>query len=168
MPADIKTRDARIDELDSVSKLLEESYREYSSLVPVEAWEPYRQDILDVRGRLRDSDLIVAELDGNLVGAVTLYLHGSPSLPWPEGWAGIRLLGVLPGVRKKGVGVALMNECVRRCRDAGLKTIGLHTTTAMAVARRLYERMGFVRVPQYDFAPEDGDEVIVMAYRLDI
>ncbi len=168
MPEDIKTRDVKIDELDSVSRLLEESYREYSSLVPVESWESYRQDILDVRGRLRDSELIVAELDGNLVGAVTLYLHGSPSLPWPDGWAGIRLLAVLPGFRTRGVGVALMDECVRRCRNAGIRTIGLHTTTAMAVARRLYERMGFVRVPQYDFAPDDGDEVVVMAYRMDI
>ncbi len=168
MPEKIKTRDARIDEIDSVSTLLEESYREYASLVPAEAWESYRQDILDVRGRLRDSELIVAEFDGRLVGAVTLYLHGSPSLSWPEGWAGIRLLGVLPGYRRKGVGAALMDECVRRCRNAGLTTIGLHTTTAMAGARRIYERMGFVRVPQYDFAPDDGDEAVVLAYRLDI
>ncbi len=168
MPEEIKTRDARADELDRVSGLLEESYREYASLVPPEAWESYRQDILNVRGRLSDSELIVAELDGDLVGAVTLYLHGSPSLPWPKGWAAIRLLGVLPAFRKKGVGLALMDECVRRCRRVGLNTIGLHTTTAMAVARRLYERMGFVRVPQYDFAPDDEDEVVVMAYRLDI
>ncbi len=166
MNSSIKTRDARTDELDAVGKLLEDAYREYSSLVPAEAWESYRQDIVDVRSRLAESQLVVAELNGELAGAVTLYLHGSNSLPWPSDWAGIRLLGVRPGIRGKGVGSALMNECVRRCRTAGLRVIGLHTTVAMDVARRLYEKMGFVRTPEYDFHPDDG--VVVMAYRLDI
>jgi hypothetical protein len=35
----------------------------------------------------------------------------------------------------------------------------------MAVARGMYERMGFVRVPAYDFFPGPGVEVL--AYRLD-
>jgi glutamine synthetase len=33
-------------------------------------------------------------------------------------------------------------------------------------AIRLYERMGFVRVPEFDFHP--APEVVVMAYRLDL
>ncbi len=100
-----------------------------------------------------------------MAGAVTLYLDGSETLSWRPGWAGIRLLGVGPAFRGKGVGKALMEECVRRCRAAAIKNIGLHTTTAMDVARRMYESMGFVRVPEFDFHPDA--EVVVMAYRLE-
>jgi hypothetical protein len=40
----------------------------------------------------------------------------------------------------------------------------LHTTQLMAVARTMYERMGFTRVPEHDFSPVPGFHV--MAYRL--
>jgi len=60
----------------------------------------------------------------------------------------------------------LMEECIRRCRKQGIATIGLHTTEMMDVARRMYEKMGFVRVPELDVHPGPG--VVVMAYRLDL
>ena len=161
----VRVRDARPDDLHSVAQLLKEAYGQYSILMPVDAWQSYLQDIMDVEARLSESQLIVADVDGRLSGAVTLYLKGS-DLSWPAGWAGIRLLGVHPDGRGKGVGRALMDECIRRSRVAGLKAVGLHTTTAMDVGRRLYERMGFVRVPEFDFHP--SEDVVVMAYCLDI
>lgn len=36
----------------------------------------------------------------------------------------------------------------------------------MHVAKGMYERMGFIRIPEYDFHPAPG--VVVMAYRLDL
>jgi hypothetical protein len=42
--------------------------------------------------------------------------------------------------------------------------MALHTTQMMQVARAMYERMGFVRVPEFDFSPVPG--FLVMAYRL--
>ena len=36
----------------------------------------------------------------------------------------------------------------------------------MAVARRLYERMGFVRAPALDFEPAPG--VLIQGFRLDV
>jgi ribosomal protein S18 acetylase RimI-like enzyme len=59
-----------------------------------------------------------------------------------------------------------MEYCINRCRELGIKTIGLHTATLMDVARRMYERMGFVRVQEYDFHPTP--DTVVMAYRLDL
>lgn len=166
MAEQIHIRDARSDELDRVASLLKDAYQQYAPLMPPDAWELYVQDIMDVTGRLSESQLIVADIDSRLAGAVTLYLKGWESLSWPEGWAGIRLLGVHPDFRGRGVGKAVMEECVRRGRSAGLRAIGLHTTTAMDVARRLYEKMGFVRVPEFDFHPDD--RIVVMAYRLDM
>jgi ribosomal protein S18 acetylase RimI-like enzyme len=160
-------RDARPEELDKIAFLMREAYLEYKDYFPQEGWEDYCQNIMDVRSRLGVSQLIVAEREGNLVGAVTLYLDGSLSdESWPAEWAGIRLLAVPPAYRGLRIGRALMDECVRRCRARNIRTIGLHTSVIMAVARGMYERMGFVRVPEYDFHPRP--ETTVMAYRLDL
>jgi len=161
-------RNARPDELDDVSLLLKNAYKQYETIIRPEAWKPYLEDIMDVQSRLSKSELIVAELDHRLAGCVTLYLDGSRSFPeaWPRGWAVVRLLAVHPEYRGKGIGHALMEECVRRCRQAGISSIGLHTTQAMDIARQMYERMGFVRLPESDFHPAPG--VTVMAYSLQL
>jgi ribosomal protein S18 acetylase RimI-like enzyme len=161
-------RNARSDELDEVSLLLKDAYQQYENIIRPEAWKSYLEDIIDVRSRLGESDLIVAELNHRLAGCVTLYLDGSHSFPeaWPRGWAVVRLLAVHPEYQGQGIGRALMEECIRRCRQAKVAAIGLHTTEAMDIARQMYERMGFVRVPESDFHPAPG--VTVMAYSLQL
>ncbi|MGD0353332.1 MAG: GNAT family N-acetyltransferase [Dehalococcoidia bacterium] len=162
----ILIRNARSDELDEVSLLLKDAYQQYENIIRPEAWKPYLEDIMDVRSRRGKSDLIVAELNHRLTGSVTLYLDGSHSFPeaWPGGWAVVRLLAVHPKYRGQGIGRALMEECIHRCRQAKVAAIGLHTTEAMDIARQMYERMGFVRVPESDFHP--APDVTVMAYSL--
>ena len=163
-----RIRDARAEELDQVALLIRDAYEEYQAAFPPGVWEGYARDIMDVRSRLDTSELIVAEHAGDLVGAVTFYPNASPSEQggWPPGWTGIRLLAVHPDARGMGIGGALMEECLRRSRLQDARTLGLHTTELMAVARGMYERMGFVRVPEFDFHPAPG--VVVMAYRLDL
>jgi ribosomal protein S18 acetylase RimI-like enzyme len=148
--------------------LIGDAYQQYEKSLPQEAWKFYLEDIMDVRKRLNESQLIVAKLNGQLAGTVTLYLdaeHASQA-GWPRGWASIRLLAVHPAYRGRGIGRALMEECIRRCRDQGIASIGLHTTEMMNIARRMYESMGFVRVHEFDFYPRPG--MVVMAYRLDL
>jgi GNAT superfamily N-acetyltransferase len=162
---EIKLRDARPDELEDISKILVAAYQEYKKFMPAERWNEYRSDMVDVRSRVADSQLIVAEVTDQIIGTVTLYPRGS-NHGWPEGWAGVRLLAVRPDYRGHGFGRALMEECIRRCRELGIKTIGLHTTELMKVARDMYERIGFKRVPEYDFHPAPG--IVVFAYRFDL
>jgi ribosomal protein S18 acetylase RimI-like enzyme len=99
---------------------------------------------------------------------VTFYADGRDSGQgeWPEGWAGILRLAVPPDQRGAGVGRSLVEEAMRRCRERGVKTLSLHTTVWMDVARNMYERMGFVRVQSFDFHPRPG--VIGMGYKLDL
>ncbi|MFC1982477.1 GNAT family N-acetyltransferase [Chloroflexota bacterium] len=164
----LSLRNAGSDELDRVSLLIRDANEQYRRLLPPEAWKFYVNDMMNVRARINESELILAELDGQLVGTVTLYLNvGNASMQWlPKGWAGVRLLAVHPAYRRRGIGLALMEECVSRCRHRSISTIGLHTTEMMEFARLMYEKMRFVRVPEYDFYPRPG--VIVMAYRLDL
>jgi predicted N-acetyltransferase YhbS len=160
-------RDARPEEIDEVAQMLKKSYLQYQPDMPPHRWQKYLEDILDVRSRLPESQLIVAELNNKLVGTVTLYPDArAAEILWPEKWAGVRLLGVDPGFRGRGIGQQLMEECVKRAQSNGNTALGLHTTGMMETAKRMYERMGFVRVPSYDFHP--APDMAVMAYKLDL
>lgn len=166
MTEGLVVRDARAEELPEVSAVMTAAYTEYARPDPV--WEEYLREVGDVWHRLEESELIVAERGGRVVGAVTFYTDGSKTEGegWPDGWAGVRLLGVHPDARGGGVGRALTEECIRRARERGLVVVGLHTTMYMSVAQKMYEKMGFVRVPEYDFHPVP--EVHVMGYRFDL
>ena len=77
------------------------------------------------------------------------------------------MLGVLPSERGNAVGRALTEETIRRTREAaGAPAMGLHTTSLMAQARDMYERMGFVRIPDNDF--RESPELLITAYRLEL
>jgi ribosomal protein S18 acetylase RimI-like enzyme len=161
----ITLRNAQSGEFKLVSRLLVAAYQQYEKSMPPDSWIWYRNDMSDVQSRMADSELIIAEIDNHIAGAVTLYPQGADN-GWPEGWAGIRLLAVHPDYRGQGIGRALMEECIRRCRERGTKTLGLHTTELMKVAREMYERMGFKRTTEFDFHPTPDN--VVYAYRLDL
>lgn len=167
--ASLAIRDARAEELDDVVRVLHLAYQEHiPSPMPqahARAWRAYWQDIGDVRGRRPVTELIVAELADRIVGTVTLYPDGSlaQDAGWPAGWAGIRLLGVVPEARGQGIGRALTEECLGRARRHGASMIGLHTNDWMRVARGMYERIGFQRIPAHDFQPVP--DITVLAYQ---
>lgn len=176
---DIGLRDARRDEVDRLSRLLAEAYSEFQPHFPGRLWQAYLGEIVDVRSRLGGSELIVAELAGRLVGTVGFYpeaLHSALER-WPAGWASIRTLAVLPDARGRGVGEALIRECLRRAREQGAVAVGLHTNPFMAAANRLYERHGFRRAPEFDIEIGEmftgrklppGESWQAQAFRLDL
>jgi len=92
--------------------------------------------------------------------ATSAYGAYTGSMPAPE----LRLLAVAHEARGRGVGRALVEECIRRARRDGAQSLGLHTSKSMTVAMDLYKRIGFERAPELDFmAP--GSE-LVEGYRL--
>ena len=127
------------------------AYQEYASQVPI--WGPYRQNILATLANPRPATQLVAERHGTLVGTVLLY-PASPAgaaAPGQGRWPEVRLLAVAPSARGQGVAHALMQECVRRAREAKADALTLHTMSAMQAALRLYTRMGFHPAPELDF-----------------
>lgn len=150
-------RDARADEAGQVVALVLEAYEEFRDFVTPAFREMYTADAANIEGRVPFTDLIVADHSGTLVGAVTFYRDGSGyGDGWPHGWAAIRLLAVAPSARRLGIGRALTADCIRRAEAGGCQGIGLHTTTFMKDALRLYEGMGFQRLPEldFDYAPD--------------
>jgi ribosomal protein S18 acetylase RimI-like enzyme len=177
--SEVRLRDARTDELDEVGRLLAEVYGAFRAHLPADAWERCIGEIVDVRSRAGESELIVAEDGGRLIGTIGFYPDASRSAieRWPDGWASIRTLGVRAEARRRGVGKALARECVRRARARGSKAVGLHTAAHMEVATRLYERLGFRRAPEFDIeigqmfsgrSLPPGESWQAQAYRLDL
>lgn len=151
------------DEHDLVGTLVADTYAALEGGVG----DGYRAVLRDVDDRVRSCDVLVAEVDGRVVGSVT-YVPG----PGPyaelaeEGEAEIRMLAVAPGHEGSGIGRALVEACIARARAAGRRRIPLYTTGAMVRAHHLYERLGFRRVPEHDWQIEGGP--LLLCYVLDL
>ncbi len=98
-----------------------------------------------------------------IVGTVMLqpWPHAGPVATGPEE-AEIRALAVDPGAQGAGVGWALVSSVVNQAAAAGVGHLVLCTQTQMRAAHRLYERAGFVRLPERDWSPHPG--TILLAY----
>jgi ribosomal protein S18 acetylase RimI-like enzyme len=120
-----------------------------------EDWPSFIEGIGKMADLAANADLLVAEQDGEIIGAVAHVGPGKPRADFfPEAWSVIRMLVVDPARRGQGAGRALVAGCLRLARDAGAPVIGLHTSPIMTSALRMYEAIGFVR--DRDLAPIRG------------
>ncbi len=162
-------RDALPNEYDKIRELRLQAYQEHSSKIPEEHWNALKQQIVTDDRSVSEIDVIVAELNGELVGTVVLFpakvlgYQGlvEDELEYPE----LRKLAVSNNVRGKGIAKALVNECIKRSKEKGYTAMGLHTADFMESAVKLYENIGFVRVPELDFIPLD-DGIVIKAFQI--
>ncbi|WP_236829668.1 GNAT family N-acetyltransferase [Blastococcus sp. KM273128] len=61
------------------------------------------------------------------------------------------------------MGEALVRACLARARQAGRRRVVISTGTRMTAAHRLYERLGFTRLPERDWTPVPGVDLLVYA-----
>lgn len=108
-------------------------------------WEALTRGVGSMASLAEGAEIIVAEAEGQLIGAVAYCPPGStPRADFfrPE-WPIIRMLVVDPRARGNGVGRKLTDECIRLAMRDGASQISLHTSPAMAVALTMYLKMGF-------------------------
>lgn len=118
-------------------------------------WPTFSAGIGRMADLAADGDLLVAERDGAVVGAVVHVGPGRPrSAIYPDDWSVIRMLVVDPAARGAGVGRALVAATLERAQRAQAPAVGLHTSPIMATALRLYEGIGFRR--EHDLPPIRG------------
>jgi ribosomal protein S18 acetylase RimI-like enzyme len=143
----IEIREAGPDEYGAAGPVTVEAYREFAREGSAD-WVDYLARIEDVEGRAARTTILVAVEDGEIVGSATLELDGRTEAdddPLAPHEAHIRMLGVHPDARGRGVGRLLMSACESRARDAGRTTVSLHTTQRMQAAQRMYESLGYER-----------------------
>ena len=164
-----EVRDARPSDHAAILAVTLAAYEQYAAALTPPRWAMYRQNIQATLADVRPAAQIVAEAGDALVGTVLLYPASTVmanrsgravTLEWPE----VRLLAVAPAARGKGVARRLMDECLERARSTGAPALTLHTADIMAVAMRLYERMGFARAPELDIWPWPG--ILVKGYKI--
>jgi len=116
-------------------------------------------------GSAKEAEVVVAVEDGVLLGSITSCPAGSP---WKElagdGEGEFRLLAVASAARGRGVGEALIRECIARSQATGDRGMALSTMATMTAAHRIYERLGFRRSPEEDWWP--GPHVQLLAFRM--
>jgi ribosomal protein S18 acetylase RimI-like enzyme len=123
----------------------------------------YVPQLADVAGRADRAELLVArDGSGTVVGSVALVLAGDfGEVTESEDEAAFRMLVVDRTARGRGIGEALVRGCLDRARAAGKRRMVLSTDPRMTAAHRLYERLGFTRLPERDWRPEPGVDLWV-------
>ena len=168
---DLVVREAREIELDRIGALTAEVYAGDGL-----AGSEYLEVLRDARTRWQSpaTTLLVAFDDGaeeadDLLGTV---VYAAPGSPWQDLARGeeaeFRMLATGFAARGRGVGEALVRACAERAKLAGAPRLVLSTGPEMFAAHRLYERLGFVRVPERDWSPRPGSDLQLRAYTLDL
>ena len=167
----ISIRDALEGDREAAREVTLAAYEEYAKIIPPVFWERYRKNIVESLDEKGPAQHIVAEYAGKIAGSVLLYppaasAYGGAAAGESTAIPEMRLLAVNPSMRGQGIGTALTRECVQRAQRAGAPALGLHTADIMQTAMRMYERMGFVRAPEFDFHPTEN--TVIKGYRLDL
>jgi ribosomal protein S18 acetylase RimI-like enzyme len=125
----------------------------------------YAPELADVAGRAQRAELLVVrDADGRIIGSVALVLSGDfGNVTTSDDESAFRMLVVDPTAQGRGIGELLVRTCFERARTAGKRRMVISTDPRMTAAHRLYERLGFDRLPERDWTPEPGIDLLVYA-----
>jgi ribosomal protein S18 acetylase RimI-like enzyme len=150
---------ARPEDYDRIAELTVGVYVE-GGLAP----QDYVTELADVTGRAARADLLVARDAGRVVGSVALVLSGDfGEVTTSAQEAAFRMLVVDPLAQGRGIGELLVTTCLEHARAAGKTRMVISTDPRMTTAHRLYERLGFSRLPERDWSPLPGIDLLVYA-----
>src|SRR4051795_8810355 len=146
----LEIRPARAPEFPAVADVCEAAYGPH-----LQPNGHYRAVLRDVARRASAAEVLVAAEHGRVLGTVTFVADGGPlgEIAGPDE-AEFRMLAVDPAAQGRGVGLALMREVLER--SAGRRAIVCSSLPSMRAAHRLYDRLGFTRVPERDWSPVAG------------
>ncbi|MGH7903051.1 MAG: GNAT family N-acetyltransferase [Candidatus Dormibacteraceae bacterium] len=102
-------------------------------------------------------ELYVARLEGELAGVVRC--------SFPTGTCFLDRIGVVPALRRRGVGRALLDHAVSRARRAGVAKIWLNLSPKLAEAVGLFRAAGFTE-SGYLRAHYWGEDLVLMELRV--
>ena len=140
---DIIVRPVKLSEVREVYKIEVASFK-----------DPYPLRLLETLAYLNPQGFLVAEFKGRVIG----YVIGT--LRWSS-IGHIVSIAVDEGFRRKGVGMLLMREVMRRLRGRGAKAYRLEVRVSNLPAFKLYEKVGFRKVEVIEGYYGDGESAYV-------
>jgi ribosomal protein S18 acetylase RimI-like enzyme len=168
MPDEVDIRPIRDGEHARAGEATARAYREFAIASPSPGWEAYLQRIADVAGRSEHATVLVATTGGVIAGSATLEIDGrmnpASTEPLAPDEAHLRMLGVDPGFRGRGIGRSLVLACITLASERGKRRLTLDTAPAMTAAQQMYRALGFTFQREHD----TPDGVHLLRYTLDI
>lgn len=158
----MRVREVRREDYDDVAQLTAAAYVG-DGFVSADDGD-YLPMLMDTAHRARHGVLLVAELEQQVVGAVTLAEAGGEYADIArDGELEFRMLAVHPGAQRNGIGRALVRAVVEHARASGdIHAVVLSTEEKMDGAHELYASMGFQRRPDRDWSvPEYSIRLLV-------
>ena len=162
---DYTIRNAHPSEFEKIGQLMVEVYSQLEGFPSPTAQPKYYATLANVGAfTLKPAtELLVAVSNSkeNYIAGALVYFedmqhYGSGGIAITEkNTSGFRLLAVDPAIRGKGIGKLLINECIQKARDKNHKQVIIHSTSAMKIAWKMYERIGFKRSEELDFMQQD-------------
>ena len=154
----LTVRLAEEDDLAAVGRITVEAYRADGFL---ETADDYVSELEDAATRARDAELWVAADGRDVLGSVTFCRPGTPFAELAHAGEGeFRMLSGAPPARRRGVAEALVVRCIDRSRELGFDALVMCSMRQMETAHRLYRRLGFVRLPERDWSPVPGVDLL--------
>jgi len=99
--------------------------------------------------------MFIAELDGKPVGIVNAFVDKMRE----EKKGFIRMLGVVPEYRRRGIGRALAEKAIESLKERGMQTVEAGAVMEKPEAIRLWESMGFKRVRVFSTMKRDLENI---------
>ncbi len=140
-------RKAICDDIPAISELYREQFREMAKLIPDFIKEGDQSiEFLEKTISNDDSDIIVYENDGTVVGFILLQAKVRPDFDFmiPGKYCYIMDIIVTEAHRNKGFGTALMNSAKDWAKEQNCSFINLDVLVNNSGAIKVYEKLGFI------------------------
>jgi GNAT superfamily N-acetyltransferase len=151
--SEVQIREARPEDDFAVGEILVRAFTEaYRLKLPhVVLPESRLRELRDTAGKRAVATVLVAELEGRVVGTVALFRPGAKgSEAWLPNAADLRQLAIEPGLHGRGLSKALLDAAEALAWEWGVDAICLHTRQGAEGVARLYVSRGYVRTPEGD------------------
>ena len=140
-------RKATDNDIPAIAELYREQFREMAKLIPDFIKEgDQNTEFIENTITNEESDILVYENDGMIVGFILLQAKTRPDFPFmlPGKYCYIMDIIVTKNHRGKGFGTALMNAAKDWAKERDCNFINLDVLVNNPSAIKLYEKLGFI------------------------
>lgn len=133
------------------------SYSEHKNVFEPQHWQTMESSLKNDEMWLKlieISTAFVCENNNTIVGMAFLIPSGNSTDIYSSETSYIRLVGVHPDYKGRGIAKKLTQMCIDEAKQTGEKMISLHTSEYMPAAQHIYKSLGFKT--EREIAPRFG------------